>query len=127
MDLILEVLKGIWESSGLAALTWQNGVMIGVAFIFLVLAIKFKFEPLLLVPIAFGILLANMPGADIMLDVTGGELGAFDAVAVEGAHWYESGVLRILYVGVKSSIFHNVNKRRFQGIFHNFCAIVLSF
>ncbi len=105
MDLILEVLKGIWESSGLAALTWQNGVMIGVAFVFLVLAIKFKFEPLLLVPIAFGILLANMPGADIMLDVTGGQLGAFDAVAVEGAHWYESGVLRILYVGVKSSIF----------------------
>ena len=105
MDLILEVLKGIWESSGFAALTWQNGVMIGVAFVFLVLAIKFKFEPLLLVPIAFGILLANMPGADIMRDVTGGQLGAFDAVAVEGAHWYESGVLRILYVGVKSSIF----------------------
>ena len=105
MDLILEVLKGIWESSGLAALTWQNGVMILVAFTFLVLAIKFKFEPLLLVPIAFGILLANMPGADIMLDVTGGQLGAFDSVAVEGAHWYESGVLRILYVGVKSSIF----------------------
>lgn len=105
MELILEVLKGIWESSGFAVLTWQNGVMIGVAFAFLVLAIKFKFEPLLLVPIAFGILLANMPGADIMRDVTGGELGAFDAVAVEGAHWYESGVLRILYVGVKSSIF----------------------
>lgn len=105
MDLILEVLKGIWESSGLAALTWQNGVMILVAFTFLVFAIKFKFEPLLLVPIAFGILLANMPGADIMLDVTGGQLGAFDSVAVEGAHWYESGVLRILYVGVKSSIF----------------------
>ncbi len=79
--------------------------MIGVAVFFLVLAIKFKFEPLLLVPIAFGILLANMPGANIMLDTTGGELGAIGEVAVEGAHWYESGVLRILYVGVKSSIF----------------------
>ena len=79
--------------------------MIGVAIVFLVLAIKFKFEPLLLVPIAFGILLANMPGANIMLDTTGGELGSYGQAAVEGAHWYDSGVLRILYVGVKSSLF----------------------
>ena len=79
--------------------------MIGVAIFFLVLAIKFKFEPLLLVPIAFGILLANLPGAIIMLDTTGGQLGAFDAVKDESLHWYDSGVLRILYVGVKSSIF----------------------
>ncbi|MBR5409411.1 MAG: sodium ion-translocating decarboxylase subunit beta [Clostridia bacterium] len=106
MNLILEVLKGLWESSGFAALSWQNGVMIGVAFLFLFLAIKKKFEPLLLVPIAFGILLANMPGADVMKDVTGGQLGDLSgALAVEGAHWYESGVLRILYVGVKSSLF----------------------
>ena len=106
MNLIFEVLKGLWESSGLAALSWQNAVMIGVAFVFLFLAIKKKFEPLLLVPIAFGILLANMPGADVMKDVTGGQLGDLSgAMAVEGAHWYESGVLRILYVGVKSSVF----------------------
>ena len=105
MDLVFEVLKGLWESSGFAALSWQNGVMIGVAFVFLFLAIKKKFEPLLLVPIAFGILLANMPGADVMKDVTGGNLGDLTSVAVEGAHWYESGVLRILYVGVKSSVF----------------------
>ena len=79
--------------------------MIGVAIFFLVLAIKFKFEPLLLVPIAFGILLANLPGANIMLDTTGGQLGSFGQAVVEGTHWYDSGVLRILYVGVKSSIF----------------------
>jgi len=105
MNLVLEVVKGIWESSGFASLTWQNGVMILVSFVFLFLAIKKKFEPLLLVPIAFGILLANMPGADIMLDNTGGLLGSIGTDAIEGAHWYESGVLRILYVGVKSSIF----------------------
>ena len=79
--------------------------MIGVAIVFLVLAIRFKFEPLLLVPIAFGILLANMPGANIMLDTTGGQLGSYGQAAIEGAHWYDSGVLRILYTGVKSSIF----------------------
>ncbi len=107
MNLIAEVLKGVWESSGFYLLTWQNLVMIGVAFVFLFLAIAKKFEPLLLVPIAFGILLANLPGANIMLDTTGGMLGDISetAHAVEGAHWYESGVLRILYVGVKSSVF----------------------
>ena len=99
------ILQNLWEQSGFAAASWQNFVMIGVAIVFLVLAIKFKFEPLLLVPIAFGILLANLPGANIMLDTTGGQLGAFDAAAVEGTHWYDSGVLRIIYVGVKSSIF----------------------
>lgn len=106
MNLITQVLQGIWESSGFALLTWQNCVMFLVAFVFLFLAIVKKFEPLLLVPIAFGILLANLPGADIMLDVTGGQLGDLSgAAAVKGAHWYESGVLRILYVGVKSSVF----------------------
>ena len=95
----------LWEQSGLHALEVENVIMIGVAIVFLVLAIRFKFEPLLLVPIAFGILLANMPGANIMLDTTGGELGSYGQAAVEGAHWYDSGVLRILYVGVKSSLF----------------------
>ncbi len=105
MDLILEVLKGLWVNSGLAALSWQNAVMLLAAFGFLYLGIRWKFEPLVLVPIAFGMLLANLPGADVMKDVTGGLLGALDQPAVEGAMWYESGILRILYVGVKSSIF----------------------
>ncbi len=106
MELITEVLKGLVEMSGFASLQWQNLVMLGVAGIFLVLAIWKKFEPLLLVPIAFGMILANLPGANMMLDTTGGLLGDMSgAAAVEGAHWFDSGVLRILYVGVKSSIF----------------------
>ncbi len=106
MELISQVFAGIWESSGLIGMQWQNLVMLGVAGIFLVLAIFKKFEPLLLVPIAFGMILANLPGANMMLDTTGGLLGDLSgAAAVEGAHWFDSGVLRILYVGVKSSIF----------------------
>ncbi len=111
MELIKNILIGLWESSGFSLLDWRNLVMIFVAFVFLFLAIKKKFEPLLLVPIAFGILLANLPGADIMRDVTGGQLGAIGdnvknyIASGEAEHWYESGVLRILYVGVKSSIF----------------------
>ncbi len=99
------ILTNLWEQSGFATLQIENVIMIGVAIVFLVLAIRFKFEPLLLVPIAFGILLANLPGANIMLDTTGGELGSYGQAAVEGAHWYDSGILRILYTGVKSSIF----------------------
>ncbi len=102
MEIITEILKGIWESSGFALLQWQNVVMILVSVVFLYLAIVKKFEPLLLVPIAFGILLANMPGAGLMDDPT----GLMDTSnIVEGAHWYDSGVLRLIYAGVKSSIF----------------------
>lgn len=107
MELISQVFSGIWEASGFALLEWQNLVMFAVAIVFLYLAIAKKFEPLLLVPIAFGIILANLPGADLMLDTTGGELGDMSATAaaIDGTHWYDSGVLRIIYVGVKSNIF----------------------
>ena len=108
MDLILNVLKGLWESSGFATLEWQNLVMILVSFVFLFLAIhpKFRFEPLLLVPIAFGILLANLPSAGIMDDLTAGQIfGGDGSLAGTGEHWYDSGVLRIIYAGVKSNIF----------------------
>ena len=102
MEFITEILKGIWESSGFALLQWQHAVMILVSVVFLYLAIVKKFEPLLLVPIAFGILLANMPGAGLMDDPT----GLMDTSnIIEGAHWYDSGVLRLIYAGVKSSIF----------------------
>ena len=102
MEFITEILKGIWESSGFALIQWQHAVMILVSVVFLYLAIVKKFEPLLLVPIAFGILLANMPGAGLMDDPT----GLMDTSnIVEGAHWYDSGVLRLIYAGVKSSIF----------------------
>ena len=106
MDLITNLLAGLWEASGFALLTWQNGVMIGVSVIFLYLAIVKKFEPLLLVPIAFGILLANLPGSGIMDDLTLSQaFGGDGSMANAGSHWYDSGVLRILYAGVKSSIF----------------------
>ncbi|MBR0112114.1 MAG: sodium ion-translocating decarboxylase subunit beta [Clostridia bacterium] len=100
--MIFEIVKGIWTGSGFAALTWQNLLMILVSLVFLYLAIVKKFEPLLLVPIAFGILLANMPETGLMADPA----GLMDSSqAVEGAHWYNDGVLRLIYAGVKSSIF----------------------
>jgi len=98
----MEIITQIWESSGFALLTWKELTMILVSFVLFFLAISKKFEPLLLVPIAFGILLANLPGAGLMDDPT----GLMDTTnLVEGAHWYDSGVLRLIYAGVKSSIF----------------------
>ena len=100
--MIFDIIKGILEGSGFYALTYQNLIMILISFVFLYLAIAKKFEPLLLVPIAFGILLANMPETGLMADPA----GLMDASqTVEGAHWYNDGVLRLIYAGVKSSIF----------------------
>ncbi len=62
----------LWNQSGLARLCnfqnggWKNLIMIGIACVLLFLAIKKKFEPLLLLPIAFGMLLVNLPLSGIM-------------------------------------------------------------
>jgi oxaloacetate decarboxylase beta subunit len=104
---IFEILQGLWSSSGVARLFaggfhWQNLVMLLVAFTLLYFAIFKDCEPLLLVPIAFGILLVNMPGVEIFQDPT----GLFDpANAQPGGKWYEMGLLRIFQMGVKSSVF----------------------
>ena len=61
----MEALLSIWRDSGLANLTFGQVAMIFVGFILLYLAINKKFEPLLLVPIGFGGILANIPQAGI--------------------------------------------------------------
>ncbi len=88
--MLLETLQGILGESGFASLQWQNVVMFIVSFILLYLAIKKEFEPLLLLPIAFGMLLRNLPLAGLM-DVAD--------------PWQSSGVLAIMYNGVKSNLF----------------------
>ena len=81
---------------------WKFAVMIAVACVLLYLAIVKKFEPLLLLPIAFGMLLSNLPGAGVFhpeLWVVGSDGIDFGAVLHEG------GVLDILYMGVKLGIY----------------------
>ena len=84
------VLEGLLLESGFVALTWQEAVMILVSCVLVYLAIVKKFEPLLLLPIAFGMFLANLPMANLMK---------------EAEPWYSSGILQIIYKGVKSSLF----------------------
>ncbi|XAH76427.1 sodium ion-translocating decarboxylase subunit beta [Kineothrix sp. IPX-CK] len=73
------------------SLTWQSIIMILVSFILIYLAIAKKFEPLLLLPIAFGMLLANLPLTGLMSD---------GSVTGETA-----GLLYYLYQGVKMGIY----------------------
>ena len=60
MELVLDTLKNLLDQTAFMNLTWGNYVMILVAFVFLYLAIGKGFEPLLLVPISFGMLLVNL-------------------------------------------------------------------
>ena len=59
----VEMLKNLWSSTGLYQSEWQNYVMIVVACVLLFVGIGLKKEPLLLVPIGFGMLFVNIPGA----------------------------------------------------------------
>ncbi|ABR49354.1 sodium ion-translocating decarboxylase, beta subunit [Alkaliphilus metalliredigens QYMF] len=63
---MLDVVMKFWETTGYANITWQALVMMGVACVLLYLAIGKGFEPLLLVPIAFGMLLTNLPQSGVM-------------------------------------------------------------
>ncbi len=99
---IVNALVKLFQDSGFMSLSWQNWVMIFISFALLYLAIKKKFEPLLLLPIAFGMLLVNIY-PQIMYDPL--MMSSYEGEVVAGAHWYDTGVLRLIYSGVKSSIF----------------------
>ena len=60
MDYVLNTLSNLMHQTAFASLSWGNYLMIAVACVFLYLAIKKGYEPLLLVPISFGMLLVNM-------------------------------------------------------------------
>lgn len=88
--MFIDSLVKLWESSGFLSLTWQALVMILIACVLIYLAIAKKFEPLLLLPIAFGMLLANLPLTGLMGAPTGESAG---------------GLLYYLYQGVKLGIY----------------------
>ncbi len=64
-----------WQSTGFANLTWQQIVMLVVAGVLLYLAIKKKYEPLLLIPISFGVIMVNLPLGGVMAPPQGEEVG----------------------------------------------------
>ena len=100
------IFSGLYEQMGFMNGDWQNYVMLLISFVLMYLAIVKKFEPLLLLPIAFGMFLINIPGASEQLwgtyptDPETGEVisNAYDDVENRGLLWY-------LYFGVDKVIF----------------------
>ncbi len=87
----MEGLRQFWDFTGFYNVTWGHVFMIVVGLIFIYLAIKKEYEPLLLVPIGFGILIGNIP----FFENVGLQIGI-----------YESGsVLNYLYFGVLKGIY----------------------
>ena len=105
-----DILLNLWNNSGFAAMFvgfadggWQNLVMLAISCVLLYLAIVKKFEPLLLVGIAFGCLLSNLPAAglyhqELWTAFMAHEIG-YGTVLLEG------GLLDIFYIGVKTSLY----------------------
>ena len=103
MSTIIEVIQSLWLESGFSMMDWRSLVMIGISFVLLYLGIVKGFEPLLLVGIAFGALLTNLPGAGLyhpeLWDAfIAGEIGY-------GTILHDGGLLDILYIGVKAGVY----------------------
>ncbi|MDE6752513.1 MAG: sodium ion-translocating decarboxylase subunit beta [Eubacterium sp.] len=120
----MEILQGVWgaivdifANSGYAFFFtdggWKNLVMLLVSFVFLYLGIKKGFEPLLMIPIAFGMLLANIPGANLAVQYH--DMESFIQLVANGKVWDEvnevwitgltPGLMDFLYFGVKAGIY----------------------
>lgn len=86
MDSIIESLQHFWSFTGFANATWQHLVMIAIGILFITLGIVKKWEPLLLVPIGFGMIIGNIP------ILWGLEVSIYE----------EGSVFNILYHGVRN-------------------------
>lgn len=81
---MIEILKDFYETSGFHNLEWSNGIMILIAIALITITILKKYEPYLLIPIAFGMLLVNLPLSNLM---------------------EEGGLLKVLYKGIEYGVY----------------------
>ncbi len=124
MEIFVDTLEGLVSGSGFMGLNWQNIVMILISFVLFYLAIVKRYEPLLMLPIAFGMLMTNLPftglyhaelwdpatnpyfapeyienGAQVLVNYTK------EASLDYGKVLHEGGLLDMLYLGVKLQIY----------------------
>ena len=99
--MLLESLKDLFNQSAFVNITWQQGILIIVSLVLLYLGIVKKFEPLLLVPIAFGMLATNLPGSNVFNP----ELWENMKNINYGDVLRNGGLLDILYIGIKVGLF----------------------
>ncbi len=100
LETFLDTLQSLAQKSAFANITPQQGIMLLLSFFLMYLAIVKKFEPLLLLPIAFGMALTNIPGAELYHS----EFFLTNNVDY-GQVLHDGGLLDILYLGVKLQIF----------------------
>ncbi len=102
---VISIFKDLYGQMGFVSGSWQNYVMILISFVLMYFAIVKGYEPMLLLPIAFGMFLINLPGAEEVLwgKYPTNELGeviddSYEAVTERGLLWY-------LYFGVDKVIY----------------------
>lgn len=106
IDKFIETLKDLATTSGFAGFIdnggWKSLIMIGISFVFMYLAVSKGFEPLLLLPIAFGMLLTNLPFTEMyhpeLWKITGEGINF-------GKVLHDGGLLDLLYMGVKLQLY----------------------
>ena len=117
----LDALLGLFQDSGFMDLSWKNYAMMAIACVLLFLAIKKQYEPLLLLPIAFGMLIVNLypaimaaPSTELVpvqqyIEAHGGEIPNYAVTVLDGINYYNvptnGGLLYYLYQGVKLGIY----------------------
>jgi oxaloacetate decarboxylase beta subunit len=112
----LDTLSQLAQESGFAGFFadggWKNIIMILISFVFMYLAVGRGFEPLLLLPISFGMLLTNLPGADLYHPEYWEYLKVTDRYGEVNDHYIDynrilehGGLLDILYMGVKLQLY----------------------
>ncbi len=106
IDKFIDTLRDLAVTSGFAGFIadggWKSLIMIGISFVFMYLAVSKGFEPLLLLPIAFGMLLTNLPFTEMYHP----ELWKITGEGIDfGKVLHEGGLLDILYMGVKLQIY----------------------
>ena len=100
LETFLETIRNLWQQSAFCNITWQQGVMLLISFFLMYLAIVKQYEPMLMLPIAFGMALTNLPGAELFHpEYFMGTNIPYATVLHDG------GVLDVLYLGVKCGIF----------------------
>ena len=107
IDAIINFLNQTGFTSFFQGDGWKSAIMIAVSLVLMYLAIVKKFEPLLLLPIAFGMLMTNIPGSEMyhpelweaFMDKTSASYHSYGAILANG------GLLDILYIGVKAGVY----------------------
>ena len=103
---VLDSLISLWHSTGLYNFTWPNAIMLVICFVVLYLGIRKGFEPLLLIPIGFGGVLANIPFPPDAMPIIGHTITAVDPnTGLVAVQTYGGFLGQIFDFGINSGIF----------------------